>query len=60
MNSIELIEMTGHWVLPLNDCQVGQCCVDFAVTLLLGDPDQPFQLTLEQPSGCASLANRQS
>jgi hypothetical protein len=49
MSSGDLVEAADHWILPLQSRQVTQCRVDFALTFLLGDSDDPSYLTVEQP-----------
>jgi Family of unknown function (DUF6188) len=44
---IDLVEDSDRWVLPLSGCTVGQCCVDWAVTLRLDHPRGAFELCIE-------------
>lgn len=44
-----LVRDGGRWRLPLVGCSVGQCCVDWAVTLRFGQADAAFELRIEQP-----------
>jgi hypothetical protein len=48
MTSINLVEDGDRWVLPLSGCAVGQCCVDWAVTLRLDHPHGAFELRVEE------------
>lgn len=48
MTSMHLTEADGRWLLPLGNCAVTQCCVDYGVTLRLDHPAGPFELRIEQ------------
>lgn len=48
MTAIELVEGDDRWVLPLSGCAVGQCCIDWAVTLRLDHPRGAFELRIEE------------
>jgi Family of unknown function (DUF6188) len=48
MTSIHLTETDGRWPLPLGNCAVTQCCVDYGVTLRFDHPAGPFELRIEQ------------
>ncbi len=48
MSSRELVEGADNWELPLEGREVTQCCVDYALTLILGEPDATFSLAIEQ------------
>lgn len=44
------LERDGNrWQLPLVGCAVGQCCVDWGVTLRFLHPNGAFELRIEQP-----------
>jgi Family of unknown function (DUF6188) len=44
-----LVGDRGGWRLPLARCTVGQCCVDWAVTLRMDAPEGAFVVRIEQP-----------
>jgi Family of unknown function (DUF6188) len=49
MSGLELIETTDRWMLPLGGCEVVQCRVDFAFTVLAEGPAGAFEVRVEQP-----------
>jgi hypothetical protein len=48
MSVHELVDAGDHWVLPLAGREVTQCCVDYAVTLVVAEPDATFYVAIEQ------------
>ncbi len=46
---MELNEAADRWELPLSGREVTRCYVDYAFTLVLGESDGSFYVTVEQP-----------
>ena len=49
MSDFQLAEEHDYWLLPLKGRSVTQCCVDYAFTIYLVEPDAAFSLRIEQP-----------
>jgi hypothetical protein len=49
MSGLELVETADRWMLPLGGCDVVQCRVDFAFTVLAEGPAGAFEVRVEQP-----------
>lgn len=46
MTAVPLRETEDHWLLPLVGRQVTQCCLDYALTIRLADPEASFDLRI--------------
>lgn len=53
-----LVEAEDAWEIPLGGREVTQCQIDYAVTLVLGDADGSFYVTIEQPFWLAASSER--
>ena len=49
MSRVELLEVSDRWEVTLGGRSVTRCCVDHGVTLVLDDPDEAFEIRIEQP-----------
>lgn len=49
VSAVELVEEADRWVVPLDGCEVVQCRVDYAFTLIIDGGRGSFEVRIEQP-----------
>jgi hypothetical protein len=48
LRGVELIEVSGGWLVSLADAAVTRCCVDYGFTLVVSGEAESFEVRIEQ------------